>query len=454
MRLIKLGAIAAAAVASVVTGCSSSSGSSSASTGTINWWTWDDKQAAAYQSCATAFEKANPGTTVKISQYDVSDYFTKLTTGFVAGNAPDAFQDSVQYFPAYAGQNQLMPLDDLIKKTNYNLSQFSVGVNAWKYTDGKQYGLPLDWAATAIYYNQDMLTKAGFTTQEVNSLTWNPTDGGTFDKMVAHLTVDKNGKRGDQPGFDKNHIATYGVGVLNADDFIGQTTWSTMAATTGWQMGDKSNWPTQFNYDDPRLVKTMDYIKSLATRGFMPGFGQFSSANGQSTVSDVDLLGSGKVALENAGSWEAATFAKLPGVKVGIAPTVLGPDGKRAVMSNSNGNTIWAGTKNPDLTWKWVSYMGSAECQTLAGRSGTFFPSIASAMDASAQAMKAQGVDWSVFTQYQKDGSLYGAIAYANGAALQQAEQPLLDAYFGGSRGDDVFAEMQQKSQQILTQKQ
>jgi ABC-type glycerol-3-phosphate transport system substrate-binding protein len=444
---------ATAAVASVVTGCSSSSGSSSASTGTINWWTWDDKQAVAYQSCATAFEKANPGTTVKISQYDVSDYFTKLTSGFVAGNAPDAFQDSVQYFPAYAGQNQLLPLDDLIKKTSYNLSQFSVGVDAWKYTDGKQYGLPLDWAATAIYFNQDKLTAAGYTAQDVSSLTWNPTDGGTFDKMVAHLTVDKNGKRGDQAGFDKSRIATYGVGVLNVDDFIGQTTWSTFAATTGWQMGNKSNFPTQFNYNDPRFVQTMDYIKSLATRGYMPGFGQFSSANGQSTVSDTDLLGSGKVALENAGSWEAATFAKLPGVKVGIAPTVIGPDGKRAVMSNSNGNTIWAGTKNPDLTWKWVSYMGSAECQTLAGKSGTFFPSIASAMDASAQAMKSQGVDWSVFTQYQKDGSLYGAIAYANGAALQQAEQPLLDAYFGGSRGDDVFAEMQQKSQQILTQK-
>ena len=135
----------------------------------------------------------------------------------------------------------------------------------------------------------------------------------------------------------------------------------------------------------------------------------------------------------------------------GIAPTVLGPDGKtREVLSNSNGNNIWAGTKNPDLTWKCVSYMGSAQCQTMAGASGTFFPSIPSAMDASAQAMKTQGVDWSVFTQYQKDGSLYPAVVYGNGAAMQQAEQPLLDAYFDGSRGDDVFAEMQTKSKSIL----
>ncbi|HEU5331554.1 MAG TPA: ABC transporter permease subunit [Actinocrinis sp.] len=121
-----------------------------------------------------------------------------------------------------------------------------------------------------------------------------------------------------------------------------------------------------------------------------------------------------------------------------------------ARANEADTDDIWAGTKHPDQTWKWVSYMGSAECQTLAGKSGSFFPSIPAAMDASAQAMKAQGVDWSVFTQYQKDGSLYPAVVYGNGAALQQAMQPLLDGYFGGSRGDDVFAQMQSKSKQIL----
>jgi ABC-type glycerol-3-phosphate transport system substrate-binding protein len=449
---IRIVAVLASAAALVAAGCSSGTGSSSGSQ-TLNWWTWDPKQAQAYQSCATTFEQANPGVTVKISQYDVSDYFTKLTAGFVAGNAPDAFQNSVQYFQPYASQGQLLALNDDIAKTNYDLKQFSVGVNAWQFTDGKQYALPLDWAASALYYNKDMLAKAGFTTQQVASLTWNPTDGGSFDKMVAHLTVDKNGVRGDQPGFDKNHIATYGIGVLNSDDFIGQTTWNSFVSTLGWTLGDKANWPTRFNYADPRFVQTMDYIKSLATRGFMPGFGQFTGANGQSSVSDVDLLGSGKVALESGGSWEVATFAKLPGVHVGIAPTVLGPSNTRKVMSNSNGNNIWSGTKNPDLAWKWVSYMGSQACQTAAGKSGTFFPSIPASMDASAAAMATQGIDLSVFTQYEKLGELDPAAAYDNGAAMQQAIQPLFDQYFAGQAGDSVFASMQSKSQQVLTTK-
>ena len=302
-------------------------GSASGSGNTVNWWTWDDKQAAAYQSCASAFEKANPGTTVKITQYNVDDYFTKLTAGFVAGTAPDAFQNSVQYFQAYASQHQLLPLDDLIARDKFDLKRFSVGVDSWKFTDGKQYALPLDWSATGLYYNVDTITKAGYTPEDMAKLTWNPDDGGTFEKVAAHLSVDKNGVRGDQPGFDKDHVATYGTGQLASRDFIGESTWSSFAMTTGWRLADKQSWPTKFSYDDPVFAKTMRWVRSLTDRGFAPKIGTFTTG-GQATISDTDLIGSGKVAMETAGSWTAGTFAKLPGVKVGIAPTVLGPAGQ------------------------------------------------------------------------------------------------------------------------------
>jgi multiple sugar transport system substrate-binding protein len=158
--------------------------------------------------------------------------------------------------------------------------------------------------------------------------------------------------------------------------------------------------------------------------------------------------------METGGSWTASTFAKIPDIKVGIAPTVLGPDNKtRAVFSNSNGNTIWAGTKNPDLAWKWVSYMGSEACQTKASATGTFFPSIPASMDASAKALKAQGVDLSVFTDMLKNKELYPSPDFRNGAALQDAIEPLIEGYFGGQKSDSVFADMQSKTKSILTQK-
>jgi ABC-type glycerol-3-phosphate transport system substrate-binding protein len=440
--------LAALGLAAVLGGCGA--GTAGAGKTVVNWWTWDDKQAAAYQQCADTFEKANPDIQVKITQYDSADYFTKLLSGFVADTAPDAFMDSVQYLQQYASLGQLMPLDTLMRETNFDIGKFSVGVNDWKYTDGKQYGLPMDWASAALYYNKTTLTKAGYSAADVNNLSWNPDTGGSFEKMVAHLTVDRNGVRGDQPGFDKKHVAVYGISsmVTVGNDFNGLTTWRPFASSLGWRIGDKDSWPTKFTYDDPRLVKTLTYFRDLTDKGFAAAPGEFASAG--NAPSGADLLGSGKVAIYAGGSWEAATLDKLPGVKVGTGPLVAGPDGTRATVSNANGNTIWSGTRHPEETWKWVSYMGSTACQSTASKSGTFLPSIPAAVDTSAQAMARQGVDLSVFQEQEKKHELLPNTPYANGTALQAALLPSMQEFFAHQKNAGVFAEMAARSKELL----
>ncbi|MFJ4918915.1 ABC transporter substrate-binding protein [Streptomyces sp. NPDC088725] len=440
--------LVATSMAALLSACGAGTGSGP---NEINWWTWDDKQAAGYEACATAFEKANPGVHVKISQYQSTDYFTKLLANFVAGTAPDAFQNSPQFFQQYASLNQLMPLDDLMARTGYDLDKFSTGTNTWKYTDGKQYGLPLDWASAAFFYSGDTMKKAGYTAADLDSMTWNPDDGGSFDKVVAHLTVDKKGVRGDEPGFDKKHVATFGIGTMGTKDFTGQMTWAPFLLSMGWHMGDKALWPTKFNYDDPRFARTMKYIRSLSDRGFAPRDGEFASAG--NTPSGPELIGSGKVALMPDGSWAAANYALVPKLKIKIAPTVLGPDGKtRGEVSSSNGNNIWAGTPHPDLTWKWVSYMGSEDCQTRASAGGSFFPSIPAAMDASAKSMLRKGVDLSVFIDQQKNGELNPSPPYGNGTELQAVVEPLIQEYFSHGRNEDVFAQMAKKTKSLLAE--
>ncbi|MEV6424667.1 sugar ABC transporter substrate-binding protein [Streptomyces sp. NPDC051662] len=442
--------LTAGVLASALTGLLSACGADTGSApNQINWWTWDDKQAAAYQVCASDFEKANPGVNVTISQYNVADYFTKLLANFVAGTAPDAFQNSPQFFQQYASLDQLMPLDDFMRKTGYDLDRFSTGTTTWRYTDGKQYGLPLDWSSAALYYNQDTVKKAGYTASDIENLNWNPDDGGDFDKVVAHLTVDRAGVRGDEPGFDKKHVATFGIGPLGTKDFTGQTTWAPFYASLGKHVANKPAWPTEFTYNDPQFVKTTQYIRSLSDRGFAPRDGEFASAG--NTPSGPELIGSGKVAIMPDGSWSAAQYAQVPKLKTGIAPTVTGPDGTtRGTISSSNGNNIWSGTPRPDLTWKWVSYMGSAACQTKASGSGSFFPSIPASMDASAQSMAAKGVDLSVFIDQQKNGELFANPAYANGTAIQATVEPLFQSYFAHSRGEEAFKEMANRSKSLL----
>jgi len=444
LRIITTLAVMGLAAAGLV-GCSSA-GSGDGGKTTVNWWTWDDKQAAAYKLCVPGFEKANPDITVKVSQYNVVDYFTKLTAGFVAGTAPDAFQNSVPNLGQYAGQKQIMPLDDFIKKSDYDMKKFSVGVGSWKYTDGKQYGLPVDWAGAAIYFNQDLVKAAGISDSEIQNMTWNPTDGGTFDKIVSHLAIDKNGVRGDEAGFDKNNVKTYGIGTLGSSDLNGQTTWSSFASTTGWRLGgDVPAWPKNLSLDNKDLADTLNYIRGLGDRGLMPKFGQF-------TISSAEQMGAGSVAMAEDGTWNATSLTKVPGLKVGIAPTVEGPKG-RSMISNSNADNIFVGTKNPEQTWKWVSYKASAACQTEAGKTATFLPSITSALQSTVDYQKTQGVDISSFVNGLKDGTLYPTQPTVNGQELNDTIQPMFEAFFNGETSTSFLKTAQEKSDEILAKK-
>ncbi|GAA3715113.1 sugar ABC transporter substrate-binding protein [Streptomyces tremellae] len=442
-------AAAAAGLAAVVSGCGA--GSATAGGTTVNWWTWDDKQAAAYQTCADAFEKDHPGVTVRISQYDVNDYFTKLLSGFVADTAPDAFMNSGQFFQQYAALGQLEPLDGYVKKSGLDLKQYATGTDSYRYTDGKLYALPMDWATAGLYYNKDMLTKAGYTAADIDDLTWNPDDGGTFGAMIAHLTVDSHGRRGDQSGFDRKHVEVYGIGALGVQDFTGQTSWNPLVSTLGWRMGDRPQWPTVFRYDDPRFVRTMNWVRKITDEGYAPTEGEFTSAG--NAPSSSQLLGSGKVAIADDGSWSATQYPGIPKLRFGLAPEPKGPTGRRAAESNSNGNMIWSGSRHKDLAWQWVSYQESEPCQTAAGRSGTFFPSIPASMDASAAALKKKGVDLSSFVDAQKSGALYPVPAYGNGTAIQKTVQPLLQSFFAHDRGDDVFPQIARETRKLLAQR-
>ena len=449
MKMRRIIPLIAAGLLVAAAGCSSSGGSGQSSSGsaTVNWWTWDPNQAVAYEQCIPGFEKANPGIKVNISQYNVSDYFTKLTAGFVTGDAPDAFMNSVTYFQSYVSQNQLMPLDKYISQDHVNLDQYSIGTSAWKYTDGKQYALPMDWATNVLYYNKALAAKAGYTPADVDNLTWNPQTGGTLWKLIKSLTVDKNGVRGDQSGFKPSDVAVYGMGNMESTgDPIGQSDWGMLLADDNINIPNKDNWATEFDYTNPQVEQSVQLIRALSNDGYSPQLNQFTAA-------DTEQVGSGDVAMVLGGTWEVNTFLSLPGIKVGVAPLPLGTDGTRRAMANSNGNNMWAGTKYPEQTWKWMSYQESAACQAKASEyNSSFLPSIGAATNALVQSASAKGQDLSVFAEYVKKDELFPSPVYNNGAAITNYVEPMYESYFTNKANDSIFAPMQAKVQTLLAQ--
>ena len=264
--------------------------------------------------------------TVKVTQRGWDDYWSNLTNGFVGGTAPDVFTDHLGSTGELAANKQLLPLDDAVKKDNVDLTAYSEGLaDLWVGPDGKRYGLPKDWDTIGAVLQQGHARQAGVTEDQMKTCTWNPEDGGTYEKVIAHLTVDKNGKRGDEAGFDKNNVAVYGLGLNGGGDSSGQTEWSYLTNTTGWSHTDKNPWGTHYNYDDPRFQETMDWFGGLVDKGYMPKL--------ETTVgaSMADTFAAGKSAINANGSWMTGQYTGYKGIDIGIAPTPGGTRGQARV---------------------------------------------------------------------------------------------------------------------------
>ena len=374
-----------------------------AATGEIDYWLWDNAQLPSYTKCADAFKAANPNVTVKISQFAWDDYWSKITNGFVAGDAPDVFTNHLAKYPEFVTNGQLVALDETLTKDGFNVDQYQEGLaDLWKGQDGLRYGLPKDFDTVALFYNSELVEDGGYDAAQLGELAWNPTDGGTYEKAIAHLTVDEAGVRGDEPGFNKDKVKVYGLGLDGgAGEGVGQTQWSMYTGSNGWQVTDKNPWGTKYQYDQPQFQQTIDWFFGLIEKGYMP---KLENVDGQSSA---DLFGAGKYAMITNGSWMINTMFGYDGVKTALAPTPVGPSGKRASMYNGLADSVWTGSDNKAAAVKWVEFLGSPECQNIVGEAGAVFPAIPSGTDKAEAAFKAKGVDTSSFLVHVEEKTTF-----------------------------------------------
>ncbi|MBM2619729.1 sugar ABC transporter substrate-binding protein [Actinoplanes sp. LDG1-06] len=405
--------------------------------GTIEYWLWDSAQQPGYQKCADAFAQQNPGLSVHISQYGWDVYWSKLTAGFIADTAPDVFTDHLAKFAQFVDLGVLRPLDQLGPTGDINDGDYQEGLaELWKGQDGKRYGSPKDWDTIAMFYNPAALRSAGVDPATLKDLTWNPTDGGTFEKTVAHLTVDVNGVRGDEPGFDKNNISQYGIGSDGSGGGgWGQTQWSNFAGSAGWQVTDKNPWGTRFNLDQPAFQDTLSWYFGLERKGYMPSFAEIG---GNNPVGPDKQIQSGLAAMAFDGSWKISTFTGLTDTSgqklaIGIAPTPIGPTGKRASMFNGLADSVTKLSKQPENAAKWVKFMSGEECQNIIGESGVVFPARPAGTDkAIAFNRDERKLDVTPFTDQVKDKTTFLFPVTSNAADITALLQPRMDAVYIG----------------------
>ena len=420
---LRLAGIATAGIVLATTaGCSAGGGDDGGAV-TLNYWLWDDAQLPAYQQCADDFAKANPDITVKISQYGWGEYWTNLATQIAAGSAPDVWVDQPSYYPQFVADKQIEDLQPYIDEDPdaVDFDAYVPGIADIYQIDGARYGLPKDWDTIGLVINKQAATDAGIDEATLQNLTWNPDDGGTFEEVIAKLTVDKAGKHGDEPGFDKNNVAVYGFLPEWADGSQGQNLWGNLAQSNGFTYSDKNPFGTSFNYDDPKLVDTIEWIAGLADKGYAPRFDQ------QSTLSRLEVLQGGSAAMTSIGSFNQLMFKDTADQWIWAA-LPAGPEGRKSAI-NGLSDAMYAGGKHKDEAWEWIKYLASPECQSVVGATGVIFPANAEASDASVAARAELGLDASVFFSYaqETDGTFLIPINY-HGTEMAQIVQDAIQS--------------------------
>ena len=355
----------------------------------ITYWLWDALQLPAYQAAAAAFEKANPDIKVKITQTAWGDYWTTLSTGFVSGTAPDVFTDHLARYPEFVANELLVDIGPLIKKDKVPTDVYLGGLYDLWGKGGKQYGLPKDWDTIALIYNKAMLEKAGVDPKELNDLTWNPKDGGTFGQLIAKLSVDEAGNNGLSPNFNPKKVKQYGLLIDGAPDGFGQVEWSHFAVSNGFKFHD-GPWAKGFHYDDPKLAETLQWLADTMKKGFIV------PAKDARQLGANGLFAAGKGAMALTGSWTINWYSDNAKFAKGFAPLPKGPDGRKS-MFNGLADSIWVGSKHKDEAWKWVKFLGSEEGQKIIAGYGVVFPAIRSDAELAEQVMSKKGVDVSAF---------------------------------------------------------
>jgi len=168
---------------SILSGCSSNSGGSQPAQGTktdanqpakpvkLSLWTFQELHKTYYDKTGVLWNKSNPNQPIELSieAYPNAEMHNKLLIALQSGvGAPDIADININFFQNFLkGDIQLVELNKIIEpeKDKFVQSRFDIYSK-----NGKYYGICFHVGATVVYYNKEMMDKAGVNVDSIQ--TW------------------------------------------------------------------------------------------------------------------------------------------------------------------------------------------------------------------------------------------------------------------------------------------
>lgn len=172
MKRILSGLLSAALLLSTFAGCSGSgssasgtaSGAASAAASTPQkvtfWYAYKGDEGKIFEQAVEDYNKSQ--TKYKVQGLSVTDK-QKIIVAMASNESPDLITGSNQDVGTYQSSGLIENISDYIKKDNFDTKVFSDAAITANTVNNSMYALPLSAYSIQMYYNKDLLKKAGYT---------------------------------------------------------------------------------------------------------------------------------------------------------------------------------------------------------------------------------------------------------------------------------------------------
>ncbi|GKU82040.1 sugar ABC transporter substrate-binding protein [Niallia sp. NCCP-28] len=297
----------------LVTACGNKSASSDGKV-TLTWWdayTDTDGTVISIKNAIKKYEEAHPNIKIERVEVPFAELKKKLLLGAAGGELPDIVIIDNPDHQAMAAAGVLADITDNVKEWGESDSYFE---GPWSSTiyKGKNYGVPLGSNNLALFYNKELLDKAGIKP---------PTNWNELTAAAEKLTDKSKGIYGMSVSAIKSEEGTF--------QFLPFV----------WQAGSDLN-----NFNSEGTVKAITLWKNLIDNGYMPK--DILTQNQQ----DIALqFINGKTAMMVNGTWQTSNLqqkanfdwdiVQLPEDKKG--GTILGGENFAVTSTSEHKDEAW-----------------------------------------------------------------------------------------------------------------
>lgn len=298
----------------------------------------DTEEGQAYRQSVDRFNEVYNGTYFADIEFvprnnSGGGYSDKVNASVMAGELPDVLTVDGPNVAAYAANGIIQPLAPL-KEEELNIYLESI-LEQGTY-QGQLYALGVMESSVGMYYNKDILEKAGIVVPEAGH-PWTRTEFLGILEKLKPVTEEMGGYPLDM---------TFPVGEASIY-YYAPFVWS-----DGGNLVSEDGLSVDGFFNSDEMAEAMDFFRTVVDKKYM------------SEAPIEHLFESGRAAFKIDGAWEVNTvYQNYPDIRLGVAPYVVGDgwEGGRYTPTGSWAYAASSNTKNLEGATELVKWMSGVE---------------------------------------------------------------------------------------------